>query len=152
MAMNWREPASAIGVSLADLDTVLADGVEDDVLRYLQPSPAFARSPAFLGRQRAFGRSPGRSPQCMGIAAGCSPQRPGPASASPKRRHGEMYGSSLCSPFKRFSPGPSTRVGGPAASPSQRQTRPLLSTNGVFAKGSEACFRAPRGPMLPLVR
>jgi hypothetical protein len=130
--MDWREGTS---LSLDELDTVLAgDGEdEDDMLHYLNSDLSHRSLALAHGRTRAFGRSPQRGT--------------GTVAYSPKRSHIEAFNALLSSgsPMKRVSP---ARVSG-ASTP---LTRKLLSTNGVFAAGSEACFRGTRGSIIPLVR
>lgn len=149
----WRDGAP---LSLDELDDVLAGegDVHDDVLRYLISDGA-GRSPASHGRTRAHGRSPQR--------AAC-------VAASPKRRHLEAFSALFAgmSPAKRFSPARSpfspmrnaslsfsparAASASVAASPITR-ARQLKSTAGVFAAGSEACFRGQqRSPVFSLIR
>lgn len=144
----WRDSNA---LSLAELDDMFFSSadMDDDVLRYLQPEAA-GRSPVH-GRLRA--------------AHGRSPQRASCSVASPKRRHIDEFSALFAgmSPAKRFSParGPFSPLRGGAFSPGRASTaaaspvsraRQMRSTAGVFAGGSEACFRGQRSPVIPLIR
>ncbi|KAG8470654.1 hypothetical protein KFE25_009075 [Diacronema lutheri] len=143
----WRDSNA---LSLAELDDMFFSSadMDDDVLRYLQPEAA-GRSPVH-GRLRA--------------AHGRSPQRASCSVASPKRRHIDEFSALFAgmSPAKRFSParGPFSPLRGGAFSPGRASTaaaspvsraRQMRSTAGVFAGGSEACFRGQRSPVIPLI-
>lgn len=148
----WRDGTH---LSLDELDDVLSGEADADgeLLRYLVPEAA-ARSPASCGRARLHGRSP---------------QRPACFAASPKRCQSDAFSALFAgmSPAKRFSPArgpfsplrasfsfsPARGASGTAAASPTARTRQLKSTVGVFAAGSEACFRGgQRAPEFPLIR
>ncbi|KAJ1624182.1 hypothetical protein T492DRAFT_1049076 [Pavlovales sp. CCMP2436] len=129
--MDWRD---GTGISVEELDSALADGdgdTADSMFRFLVHDAPAGRSPAGYGRSRTPGRSP------------VSPS---------KRPHTEAFNALFAgfSPVKRSSPG----FRGSASvntSPCTRASGQLKSTAGVFAAGSEECFRRQRTSIIPLI-